>query len=92
MVELTLPSYLCDGEGGGSSRRTLALGAGRWAEIVEELRTRYPRLAGRVLNDSGRIADGFVLVVNDEVCPRDCAGVELRDGDEFSIIGAIAGG
>jgi molybdopterin converting factor small subunit len=92
MVHLTLPSHLFEFELGQSSRKTLSVGPGPWPEIVAELRARFPRLAERVLTASGTIGDGFALVVNNEAIQRDCAGLELRNGDEFSIIAAIAGG
>ncbi len=71
----------------------MPLQAGSWPEVVSQLRQLFPVLAERVLDASGGLTTGFVLVVNDEVVPasRHCA-YEVADGDEIALISALAGG
>jgi sulfur carrier protein ThiS len=45
-----------------------------------------------VLTESGDLARGYVLVVNDDIVRRDHGAVRLERGDQVSIIAAIAGG
>jgi sulfur carrier protein ThiS len=77
---------------GAVGRREVPLEAESWNAVVEELRTRFPTLARYALTDSGAIASGFVLVVNDEVMPRGQQTFEVRGGDRLSLLAAMAGG
>ena len=43
------------------------VGATTWPEMVAEMRSRFPRLASRILTEGDDIAPAFVLVVNDDV-------------------------
>lgn len=74
------------------SLMTVSFNPGRWDEVVREIQARFPLLAVHVLTQSGEIAGGFVLAVNDTVVRDGYASLELRSGDEFSIIAAMAGG
>ncbi|HVB46267.1 MAG TPA: MoaD/ThiS family protein [Streptosporangiaceae bacterium] len=57
------------------------------------MRERFPLLAERVLNSSGGLAPGFVLVINDQaMSTRDTCKYEVGDGDEITLIPALAGG
>ena len=56
------------------------------------MRERFPQFAERVLTESGTLATGFVVAVNDEVLPSGYTSVELHSGDEVAIIAAMAGG
>jgi sulfur carrier protein ThiS len=75
-----------------ASRRVVNLEADSWREVVREVRERFPKLSEHVLTDSGQVAPGFALVVNDEVMPRHAASAAVRGGDEIALIAAIAGG
>jgi molybdopterin converting factor small subunit len=66
------------------------LAAGSWADMVEEVRRRFPALAERVLTASDTVAPSYALVVNDEICQG--APVVVRPGDEISLVAIIAGG
>jgi sulfur carrier protein ThiS len=75
-----------------ASRRVVVLEADSWRQVVDEVRDRFPSFAEQVLTDSGQVAPGFALVVNDEVVPRQAAPAAVRGGDEIALIAAIAGG
>jgi len=63
------------------------------AEAINELQTRFPGIKERLLDDSGAIRRFVNVYVNEEdirfLQNQDTA---LKDGDEISIIPAIAGG
>lgn len=95
MVRLLLPSHLSDSinlQPGRSPMRIVLLDPGSWMEIVQEIRERYPRLAERVLTDSGATARGFALVLNDAILQSSDSSLRFSSGDEISIIAMIAGG
>ncbi|MBI4579014.1 MAG: MoaD/ThiS family protein [Planctomycetes bacterium] len=97
MVSLMLPSYLFDllpedELQGSRSRRAIHLGCGSWQELAREMRERFPLLAQRVLTEADEVADGFAVVVNDEVLRWNGASVNLRSGDQVAIIAVMAGG
>jgi sulfur carrier protein ThiS len=73
--------------------KPVLLNAASWTELTDEIRTRFPLLADRVLTPSGTLTSGFVLVVNDVAVPARGREVDkVRDGDEIAIIPALAGG
>lgn len=72
--------------------RWVELAATSWPEVVEEVRRRFPDLAGHVLTGEGGIVPGFVLVVNDEVMPRGDTEFAVADGDDLAFLAALAGG
>lgn len=95
MVRVRLPSYLfrlLPEDERRSSARSVALTSGSWLELVQEMRERFPQFAERVLTESGTLATGFVVAVNDEVLPSGYTSMELHSGDEVAIIAAMAGG
>jgi sulfur carrier protein ThiS len=97
MVKFLLPSHLSallpqDGTITRAPVTSVSLQPGSWEELVRQIRERFPQLAERALTESGSIASGFVLAVNDEVIRGGYASLEFRSGDEFSIIAAMAGG
>jgi sulfur carrier protein ThiS len=75
-----------------TGRRSVALASRLWPEAVSEIRERFPRLADQVLTESGRIARGFVVAVNNEVVPGDRGVSHVTEGDEICIIVQLAGG
>ena len=62
-------------------------------EIITELQTRYPGFQDRLLDENGRIRRFVNIYVNEEdVRFLDNQNTALKEGDEVSIIPAIAGG
>lgn len=96
-VRLTLPAALAgliteEGLGeGGAGLRSVALAPGSWRDVADEIAGRFPRLAGRLLDDRGGVAPGFVLVLGDEVV-ADVRSLDLRAGDRIYLIPSLAGG
>jgi molybdopterin converting factor small subunit len=73
-------------------RATVDLTAKSWPEMIDELRSRFPQLASRVLTDRDEVTPAFVLVVNDEVVRRPNGSLRLGAQDEVCLLAAIAGG
>ena len=98
MIRLTLPSSLGDllyedGSMKGRPRRptSVTLDVESWDQVAREIRSRFPRLADRVLTESGMLAQGFLLALNDDVIPSGAAFV-LDSGDELYLFAQVAGG
>jgi molybdopterin converting factor small subunit len=81
-----------DDRDGHVDRNTVALAAGSWSNVVDEVRARFPELADRVLTNAGTVAPGFILVVNGEVLPRGTTPADLEPDDELALIPGLAGG
>lgn len=97
MITLMIPSHLSDllpddAQIIRTSLTRVSLQPGSWEVVVQEIRERFPRLARRVLTESGSLTSGFALAVNNEIVSRDYDSLVLRSGDEFSIVAAMAGG
>jgi hypothetical protein len=71
---------------------TVSVGATSWPEMIQEIRSRFPRLASRVLTDHDEVMSAFVLVVNDEVVRHPDPSLHLGAQDEICLLAAIAGG
>ena len=67
--------------------------AGTIGEAIAELQTRYPGIKERLVDDNGEVRRFVNVYVNEEDI-RFLKNKEtpLKDGDEISIIPAIAGG
>lgn len=62
-------------------------------EIINELQTRYPGFQERLLDEKGQIRRFVNIYVNEEdVRFLNNQDTALKEGDEVSIIPAIAGG
>ncbi|OGW93199.1 MAG: molybdopterin synthase sulfur carrier subunit [Omnitrophica bacterium RIFCSPLOWO2_02_FULL_45_16] len=62
-------------------------------DLVESLDKDYPGLKGRICDENGKIRRFLNIYVNDEdIRFLEMDRTELKDGDEVSIIPAIAGG
>ena len=62
-------------------------------DIIAELQTRYPGFQERLLDEKGQIRRFVNIYVNEEdVRFLDNQSTALKEGDEVSIIPAIAGG
>ena len=76
----------------GRGPPTVRLEATSWPLVVDEVGRRLPRLAERVLTDSGGVASGFLVAVNDDlVSPGQFPGT-LSPDDRLFVIPQIAGG
>jgi molybdopterin synthase sulfur carrier subunit len=62
-------------------------------DAINELQTRYPGIKERLLDDSGAVRRFVNVYVNEEdIRFLQNQQTQLKDGDEISIIPAIAGG
>lgn len=67
--------------------------AGTVGEAINELQTRFPGIKERLLDDAGGIRRFVNVYVNEEdIRFLQNQQTSLKDGDEVSIIPAIAGG
>jgi len=63
------------------------------AEAIAELQTRYPGIQERLVDDNGEVRRFVNVYVNEEdIRFLSNQQTPLKDGDEISIIPAIAGG
>jgi len=63
------------------------------SEAIADLETRYPGFKERLVDESGKVRRFVNVYVNEEdIRFLDNASTALKDGDEISIIPAIAGG
>lgn len=61
--------------------------------VINGIREAYPALAEQLVDDSGKVRRFVNLFANDEdIRFLDELDTELSDGDELSIVPAIAGG
>ena len=66
---------------------------GTVGEVLTQLDTKYPGIGERLRDDSGEIRRFVNIYVNgDDVRFLDGLGTALKDGDEVSIVPAVAGG
>lgn len=76
-----------------NNQEVVEVGAVTIGEAIAELQTRYPGIKERLVDDKGEVRRFVNVYVNEE----DIRFLEnqltpLKDGDEVSIIPAIAGG
>ena len=63
------------------------------AAVIDDLETRHPGLKERLCDETGEIRRFVNIYVNQEdVRFKEGKDTPLKDGDEFSIVPAIAGG
>ena len=61
--------------------------------VVDNLETRYPGIKERLCDDQGRVRRFVNLYVNgDDIRFLNSLDTSVKDGDEVSIVPAIAGG
>ncbi len=71
----------------------LSLEAATVQALIEDLESRYPQMRGRLRDEGGQLRRFVNVYVNGEdVRFRDGLGTTLREGDELSIVPAVAGG
>ena len=63
------------------------------AELIEDLQTNFPGMKERLCDENGELRRFVNLYLNDEdIRFKDGKATAVTDGDEISIIPAIAGG
>jgi len=76
-----------------NNEEVVEVSAGTIGDAISELQTRYPGIKERLIDDSGTVRRFVNVYVNEEdIRFLDNQQTKLKDGDEISIIPAIAGG
>lgn len=89
-VTMNLPSVLAGHTGGA---RTIQATGRTLGEAVADVAARYPALAPRLRDEQGKPYPFVNFYLNDEdVRFRGGFAAPLQDGDEVTVIPAIAGG
>ena len=89
-LNVRVPQPLRNLTGGAS---TVQSSGGTLADCVSALDTSYPGMRDRLLDEGGEIRRFVNLFVNgDDVRFLSGLKTELKDGDEVSIVPAVAGG
>jgi len=89
-VDVRLPTVLRAQAGGKS---TVSLDGSTIGEVLQALVTDYPGMAGQVLNADGTLHKFVNVYVNDDdVRYLSSLDTPLKEGDEVSILPAVAGG
>jgi molybdopterin synthase sulfur carrier subunit len=89
-VEIRLPPLL-RAEAGGKS--TVTVEGSTIGEVLGALVAAYPGAAGQVLNESGALHRFVNVYVNDDdVRYLQQLDTPVKDGDEITILPAVAGG
>jgi molybdopterin synthase sulfur carrier subunit len=89
-VTVRIPTPLRKLTGGADE---VAVDAGNVGEVIDNLEAAHAGLKERLCDENGEIRRFVNVYVNDEdVRFLDGRGTALKDGDEVSIVPAIAGG
>ena len=89
-VAVRLPTVLRPAAGGNS---TVTANGSTIGEVLADLVATYPGMAGQVLTDDGGLHRFVNVYVNDDdVRYLDQLDTKVADGDEVSILPAVAGG
>jgi len=89
-ITVNLPSVLAAHTGGA---RTIEASGATLGEAVADVAARFPALGPRLRDQDGNPYPFVVFYLNDEdVRFRGGFGAPVRDGDEVTVIPAIAGG
>ena len=76
-----------------NNEEVVEVDAGTIAAAITELQTRYPGIKERLMDESGQVRRFVNVYVNEEdIRFLKNQDTPLKDGDEVSIIPAIAGG
>src|SRR5439155_12955217 len=86
MADVALRSPLRELAGGES---TIRVDGSTVAEVIGRLERDYPRLAGWVLDEQGRIRQHVSVFVNGEQASQ---GASVAPGDRIHVLPAISGG
>jgi molybdopterin synthase sulfur carrier subunit len=89
-IQVRIPTPLRKFTGG--SEAVTASGA-TIAAVVQDIETRHPGLKERICDESGKVRRFVNVYVNgDDIRFLDNLDTAVKDGDEISIVPAIAGG
>lgn len=89
-VSVRLPTVLRPHASGQS---VVEAPSGTVADVVADLVSRFPGMSGHLVNESGQIQRFVNVYVNDEdIRYLDKADTKVGDGDEVTILPAVAGG
>ncbi len=89
-VDVRLPTVLRSQAGG---RSTLPVEGSTIGEVLHALVSEHPGMQGQVFNDDGTLHRFVNIYVNDEdVRYLSQLDTPVKDGDEVSILPAVAGG
>lgn len=89
-VDVRLPTVLRSHAGGQS---TVSLDGSTVADILLGLEAQFPGLAGQVLSEDGTLRKFVNIYLNDDdIRYLSELDTPVKDGDEVSIIPAVAGG
>ena len=89
-VEVRLPAVLRPAAGGQS---TVTVNGSTIGEVLQDLVGAYPSMAGQVLTEDGALHKFVNVYVNDDdVRYLDQLDTKVANGDEISILPAVAGG
>jgi len=76
-----------------NNEEVVEVSAATIGDAISELQTRYPGIRERLIDESGTVRRFVNVYVNEEdIRFLDNQQTKLKDGDEISIIPAIAGG
>ncbi len=76
-----------------NNEEVVEVGAATVGEAINELQARYPGIKERLVDDSGAVRRFVNVYLNEEdIRFLQNQQTSLKDGDELSIIPAIAGG
>jgi MoaD family protein len=89
-VEIRLPTLLRTQAGGQS---TVSVDGSTIGEVLGSLVQAYPGMAGQVLNEDGSLHKFVNVYVNDDdVRYLSLLDTPVKEGDEVTILPAVAGG
>jgi MoaD family protein len=89
-VSVRLPTVLRPHAGGKSSVEAEGATVG---EVVKDLASRFPGMAGHLLDEGGQLQRFVNLYVNDEdIRYLQKLDTSVKEGDEVTILPAVAGG
>ena len=89
-VEVRLPTVLRPQAGGQS---TVTVEASTIGDVLRQLVSEYPGMSGQLLNADGSLHRFVNVYVNDDdVRYLDALETPVKEGDEVSLLPAVAGG
>ena len=89
-VDVRLPTVLRSQAGG---RSTVTVDGSTIGDVLRGLVAEYPEMAGQLLNDDGSLHKFVNVYVNDDdVRYLDALDTPVKEGDEVSLLPAVAGG
>jgi molybdopterin converting factor small subunit len=89
-ITIHLPNVLVPLANG---ERTLEAGGETLQQAIDDVVARYPRLAARLRDEHGQPYEYVTFYLNDaDVRLHGGFDVALRDGDEVTVVPAVAGG